>query len=369
MERPIFKPIGTPTEQLDTPTLVVDLDALAHNIETVHSFFRDREAKLRPHVEAHGCPGIAHRQLASAGTVGGVSVSTVGEAEVFAQAGITDITVANEVVTAQKIARLCALAQSCRVTVAVDNSRVVERTALAARDAGVVIGALVDVHTRLERCGVAPGEPAVALARQVHEADGLRFAGLMTYEGAILTEDSDERAAESRACVQRLLDTREMVERAGIGVETVSAGGTHNYDVVGDMAGVTEVPAGSYALLDYRYSFRRPELKQAARVLTTVMSRPEEDRAFLDCGQKAIGIDTGLPAVEDIDGAEIARMSAEHGFLMLEPEARDSVDLGDKVWLTPWEIGTTANIYDYVNGVRGGKLEVVWDVSARGRYR
>ena len=140
MERPIFKPVGTPTEQLDTPTLVVDLDALAHNIETVHSFFRDREAKLRPHVEAHGCPGIAHRQLASAGTVGGVSVSTVGEAEVFAQAGITDITVANEVVTAQKIARLCALAQSCRVTVAVDNPRVVERTALAAQDAGVVIG-------------------------------------------------------------------------------------------------------------------------------------------------------------------------------------------------------------------------------------
>ena len=133
MERPIFKPIGTPTEQLDTPTLVVELDALAHNIEAVHSFFREREAKLRPHVEAHGCPGIAHRQLASAGTVGGVSVSTVGEAEVFAQAGISDITVANEVVTPQKIARLCALARSCRVTVAVDNPRVVERTSRAAR--------------------------------------------------------------------------------------------------------------------------------------------------------------------------------------------------------------------------------------------
>ena len=136
MERPIFKPIGTPTEELDTPTLVVDLDALAHNIEAVHSFFREREAKLRPHVEAHGCPGIAHRQLASAGTVGGVSVSTVGEAEVFAQAGISDITVANEVVTSQKIARLCALARSSRVTVAVDNPRVVERTSRAAQDAG-----------------------------------------------------------------------------------------------------------------------------------------------------------------------------------------------------------------------------------------
>ena len=369
MERPIFKPIGTPTEQLDTPTLVVDLDDLDHNIETVNSFFREREAKLRPHVEAHGCPAIAHRQLASAGTVGGISVSTVGEAEVFAQAGISDITVANEVVTTQKIARLCALARSCRVTVAVDNARVAERTSKAAVEAGVVLGVLVEVHTRLERCGVAPGEPAVALARQAHEADGLRFAGLMTYEGAILNDDADERATESRASVQRLLDTREMVERAGIAVETVSAGGTHNYDVVGDMAGVTEVPAGSYALLDYRYAFRRPELKQAARVLATVMSRPQDDRAFLDCGQKAIGADAGLPALEDIEGAEIARMSAEHGFMMLEPEARDSVDLGDKVWLTPYEIGTTANIYDYVNAVRDGKLEVVWDVSARGRYR
>ena len=369
MERPIFKPIGTPTEQLDTPALVVDLDALDHNIETVHAFFREREAKLRPHVSAHGCPAIAHRQLASDGTAGGVSVSTVGEAETFAQAGVSDITVANEVVSHAKIARLCALARSCRVTVAVDNPRIVRRTSEAAQAAGVTLNVLVDVHTRLELCGVAPGEPAVELAREVSAAEGLRFAGLTTYEGAILAEDDDERAAESRAAIQRLLDTREMVERAGLDVDVVSAGGTHNYDVAGDMAGVTEVPAGSYALLDYRYLFRRPQLMQAARVLATVMSRPQDDRAFLDCGQKAIGLDTGLPAVEDIDGAEITRMSAEHGFLELEPRARDGVDLGHKVWLTPREIGTTANIYDYVNAVRGGKLEAVWDISARGRYR
>ena len=369
MERPIFKPIGTPVEELDTPTLVVDLDALEHNIETLHSFFREREARVRPHVEPHRCPPIAHMQLAAGGTAGGISVSTVGEAEVFAQGGIDDIFVANEVVTPQKIARLCALARRCRVTVAADNPRNVQRLSEAAQSVGVTLNVVVDIHTRLERCGVEPGQPAIALAKDIASAQGLHFAGLMSYEGAILNEDAEERAAESRKWIQQVLDTRQMVESEGMDVEVVSVGGTHNYDVAGDMAGVTEVPAGSYALMDYRYRFRRPQFMQAARVMTTVMSHPEADRAFLDSGQKAIGVDTGLPAVEDIEGAEIARMSAEHGFLTLEGDAQSSVDLGDKVWLTPWDTGTCANVYDYINGVRGGKLEVVWEIAARGRYR
>ena len=369
MERPIFKPIGTPVEQLDTPALVVDLEALDHNIETLHAFFRRRETKVRPHVESHRCPTIAHMQLAVDGTVGGISVTTVGEAEVFAQSGIADIFVASEVVTKQKIARLCALARKGKLTVAVDNPQNVQDLSDAAQNAGVTLNVVVDIHTRLDLCGVEPGQPAVDLARVVSKAQGIHFKGLMTYEGAILIEDAEELAAESRKWIQQVLDTREMIEKDGMEVEAVSVGGTHNYEIAGAMSGVTEVPAGSYALMDYRYRKNRPQFKQAAKVMTTVMSHPEPGKAFLDSGQKAIGIDTGVPVAEGIAGATLIRMSAEHGYLQLEGDAQNSIDLGEKVWLTPWDTGTCINVYDYLNAVRDGKLEAVWDIAARGRYR
>ncbi len=369
MERPIFKPVGTPVEELDTPALVVDLSVLEQNIETLHAFFRQCDAKVRPHVESHRCPAIASKQMIAGGTVGGISVTTVGEAEVFARQGFDDISVANEIVTPQKISRLCALARYAKMTVAVDNPSNVQDLSEAAQQKGVTLNVLVDIHTRLDRCGVEPGQPAVDLARAIGKALGLHLAGLMTYEGAILTEDAEELAAESRKWIQQVLDTREMVENDGMEVEVVSVGGTHNYELAGAMAGVTEVMAGSYALMDYRYSQCRTQFRPAARVMATVISQPEPGLAFLDSGQKAVGIDTGLPVVEDIPGAKLTGMSAEHGRLVVEGDAQNQIDLGGKVWLTPWDIGNCVNLYDHINAVRDGKLEVVWDIAARGRYR
>ena len=369
MERPVFKPVGTPVEELDTPALVVDLEVLQRNIETLHSFFRDRDAKVRPHVASHRSPAIAHKQLAAGGTVGGISVTTVGQAEVFAPRGFNDIFIANEVVTRQKIDRACAVAGDCRITLACDSPDNVRDLSDAAGAHGVDLGVVVDIHTRLERCGVEPGRPAVDLARAIDRSPSLSFKGLMTYEGVIDTSDPDELAAESRRCIQQVLDTREMVEREGVEVAIVSVGGTHNYEIAGDMSGVTEVPAGSYALMDGGYRERRPQFANAARVLGTVISRPEPGLAWLDVGQKAIGIDAGLPAVHDLDGVTVLSMSAEHGGLTLESDAGEALDLGDKVWLTPRDIGSCVNVYDYIHGVRNGRLEVVWDVEARGRYR
>ncbi len=369
MERPILKAVGTPEEELDTPALVVDLSNLERNIETVHSFFRQRDSKLRPHVEAHRCPAIAHKQMAAGGTVGGISVTTVGEAEVFASAGFKDIFVANEVVTPQKIGRLCALARQVTTGVAVDNPYNVGDLSQGASAAGVELNVAVEVNTRLNRCGVEPGGPAVALAKSVKGAPNLNFKGLMTYEGAILAEDPDELAAESRRAIQPVLDTREMVEKAGIEVEAVIAGGTHNYEIAGAMTGVTEVAAGSYALMDARYRMHRGQLACAARVLATVTSVPEPDMAILDAGQKAIGADLGHPVVDSIPGATVLPMSAEHGRIKLDGGGGGQVDLKDKVWFIPWEIGACANLYDYIQAVREGRLEAVWDVAARGHYR
>ena len=369
MERPIFKPIGTPEVELDTPALVVDLARLHQNIETMHSFFRDRDAKLRPHVSAHGSPAVAHMQLAAGGTVGGVTAATLGQAEVFAANGFTDIFVANIVVTPIKIRSLCALARSVSMTVAVDSARNVADLSAAAVSGGVTLKVVVDVNTRRNSTGVEPGRPAVDLARAIHDSAGLEFAGLMTYEGTILADSEDELARESRKWIQQVLDTREDVEKAGIDVNVVSVGGTYNYEIAGDMDGVTEVPAGSYALMDEKYRLHRREFANAARVMTCVTSMPEAGNVITDGGRKAVGGDAGNPSIEGLPGAEVRGLSAEHGGIEVDPAVDHGLKLGDRVWFIPMDIAGSVNIHDYIHAIRDGKLEAVWELPARGRYR
>lgn len=369
MERPIFKPVGTPVEQLDTPALVVDLAILERNIDTLHGFFRQHEAKVRPQIESHRCPAIAHKQLAAGGTVGGIGVSTVGQAEVFAAHGFTDILVANEIVSAQKITRLCALAHHARISVAVDQAQNVQDLSSAAGTHGVTLQVMVELHIRGDGCGVEPGQPALDLAKRVQQAPHLEFAGLMSREGPTPTEDPGKLCGESRQWIQHVLDTRQQVEQAGLTVPRVSVGGTYNYEIAGTMAGVTEVLAGTYALMDARYLQSRPQFKAAASVMATVTSRPEPGTAIVDAGQKAVGIDTGLPLVRSLPGVTATALSAEHGRLRLQDDVESTLKLADKVWLTPWDIGTCTNLYDYIQAVRDGQLEVVWEVAARGQYR
>ena len=368
VERPGFRPIGTPVEELDTPALVLDLAAAEHNIRTVHSFFEGRVAKIRPHIKTHNCPAIGWLQMASDGTAGGICTAKVGQAEVFAQNGFNDILIANEIVTRNKIDRLCALARRCSVTVAVDSPDNVKDLSQASTANSVTLGILVDVNSRQNRCGVEPGQPALDLARIVASSPGLHFAGLMSYEGCILHAEYQDLVDETRSVIQLVLDTREMIEKAGFPVETVSVGGTHNYEIAGDMAGVTEVQAGSYVLMDNSYLPYRPQLKLALRVLGTVISRQEAEVAVADVGQKAIGADQSLPTLEGIPGAGVKRLSAEHSIIALENEAQDKLDLGSKVWMTPYDAEVCINLYNYVNVVRNGKLEAIWEVSARGRY-
>jgi D-serine deaminase-like pyridoxal phosphate-dependent protein len=346
MQRPIFKPVGTHVEDLDTPALVVDLEALDRNIESMHSPFRDGPVRLRPSVESHRCPAIAHMQLAAGGTVGGVSTSTVGQAEVFAAAGITDVFVASMVVTPPKIARLCALARRASVSVAADNAGNVRALSEAASAAGVTLNVLVAIDPGHGWSGVQPDEDAVALASQVARASGLHLAGLMTHD-----------AEDNLAGVQRLLEARRELERNGLKVETVSAASTA-------MDGVTEVRAGSYALSDLRHLDR---FEPAARVLGSVTSLPEPGVIITDTGRKAIGNDTGEPSVDNVPGAKLRSLSAEHG--LIDVDGPVETVLGAPVWYTPWDIGACVNLYDYMYGVRNDRLEAVLEIQARGRYR
>ena len=368
MERPIFKPIGSPVEELDTPAVIVDLDIPERNISTVALFFKDRKAKLRPRVDLHGCPALAHMQLAAEGTVGGVSVATLGQAEAFSGSGINDFSVRGVVVTPQKIARLCALARHAAVTVAVDNRSNVADLSKAAAAAGVQVKVVVAISTKPDRLGVEPGQPAVDLAKAVGDSSGLVFDGFMTIEEKLKVDDVSQLAAESRGWTQRAVDAREAAEAAGVSVNTVSVGGTYNYEVAGATDGVTEVPAGSYALMDSKYRGHRDGLEPAAKILTTVTSFPEGDKIITDGGNKAVGMDRGNPVSDEFPEAKIG-LSAEHGNIGLATSTQRRIKLGDKMWFTPWDMGVTANLYDYMNAVRSGRLEAVWDLPARGRYR
>ncbi len=377
MERPVFQPVGTPVNDIDTPALVVDLVAMELNIEVMHSYFRQASAKLRPHVAGHQCPQIAHSQLDAGGTVGGVSVSTVGEAEVFSEAGISNILVISQVVTPAKIRRLCSVAQRSRVAVAVDNPKNVDDWAENAQAAGVTVEAFVELDAGRGSSGVAAGQPALDLARQISKLAGLHFGGLM----AIPPVPGPEQEGENRVypdhvalqqqagrILQPLLDTKKSIENDGLRVPNVSVGGTWLYDIAGEMPGITEVQAGTYPFMDYEYCQLRGEFSQAAKVLTQVISHPVEARAVLDAGHKATGPDLGIPVLEGFAGAKATRFSAEHGSLELEGEAVGQFNPGDKAWLLPYNLGLCLNQYDYIRAVRDGKLEGFWLMSGRGRF-
>ena len=353
MERPIFKPLGSPADALDTPALVVDLDALEHNLSTVHTFFQQATATLRPIVSVHCCPALAHRQLA-AGAADGVAVATLGQAEVFAAHGCGDITIANAIVTPAKLRRLCALARQAEITVMADHPAQLERMAAAAKDHGVRLRVLAQIATDES----SSSEAAVALAQAIGAFDALIFAGITASSASI-----------SQPHLQQLAEARTALEQAGIGTPVVSVGETVSYEEAANTAGVTEVMIGAYALLDARTASQWPQLKPAAHVLTTVTSRPEPDIAITDAGQKAVGVDLGLPQVASLPGAEATGLSAEHCRLRLDASAQAAVKVGQTLWLRPADLGTCANLYDFIWGVRQGKVETSWPVTARGQYR
>ena len=379
MERPIFQPVGTPAEELDTPALVVDLGVMERNIAALHGAVGDSgggaaggQVRVRPHVSCHGCPEIARLQLAAGNNSGGVAVSSLGEAEAFAgggddAAGIDDILIAGRVVTAAKIRRLVELAGQISLSVAVDNLRNVEDLAGAAQAAGVSLGVLVDIDAGYGFGGVAPGRDAVELARKVAEAPGLAFGGIMAYEGPLTITDRDELAAETRGRLQPILDTRDDLEQAGIEVATVSAGSTYSYDVVSQMSGVTEVQAGVYALMDAETLRIRPEFQPATKILATVISHPVAGRAVVDSGHKTTGPDFGVPVLEGFPGAVASRFSAEHGILDLGGPATEQLMPNDKVHLVPYNLALCVNQYDYIRAVRDGKLVGYWRVAGRGQ--
>lgn len=366
--------IGCPIEEIDTPALLVDLDLLEGNIRRMAEFGGRTRVGIRPHAKAHKTPLIAQRQLA-AGAVG-LCCQKVGEAEVMVAGGVRDVLVSNEVVGAAKLARLVPLARLAQITVAVDAVEAAEALAAAARAAGVTIGVVVDVDVGQGRCGVAPGAPALGLAEKLAAMPGLALRGLQGYQGKLQhVVGHAARAQAAREANARLMETRALFEARGLQLEIVTGGGTGTYDTEGAIAGMTDIQPGSYIFMDRQYreigGRSGPVYEDfaiALTVLATVMSGPAASRLVLDAGLKALSNDAGPAAALDLPGWEYAPAGDEHGLLMARGEGRRP-RLGETVRLLPSHCDTTVNLYDRFHIVRGGHLEAVWSIPARGRIR
>lgn len=361
--------VGMALADVDTPALLLDLDAFERNLKLLNDSLAGRNIKLRPHAKSHKCPDIAKRQMAL-GAVG-VCCQKVSEAEAMVDGGVPDVLIANEVVGAVKIKRLAALAKRAKITVCADHADNVAALDAAARTAGITLDVLVEVNVGANRCGAEPGEPAFKLAQQIHESKNLRFAGLQAYQGGAqhLRKTEERRAAIEGAC-EKVKRTTALLDKAGIPCERATGAGTGSYMFEATSNVYHELQTGSYIFMDADYAKNDwtesgiPRFEHSLFLWTTVMSTPAPDRAICDAGLKASSVDSGMPRVFDLKGVEYTRASDEHGVLKLD--AGVALPLGTKLKLVPGHCDPTVNLYDHYVCVRGGKVEALWPIRARG---
>jgi 3-hydroxy-D-aspartate aldolase len=359
---------GMPLAEVETPALLVDLDAFERNVATMAEAARG--VRLRPHAKAHKCPEIALRQIA-AGAVG-VCCQKVSEAAAMVDGGVADVLVSNEVVGRAKLDRLAALAKRARVSVCVDDIGNAGELDDAARAAGVRLDVLVEVDVGAGRCGVESGEPALRLARAVAGARHLRFAGIHAYHGAAQHLRSvAERSAAIAAAAEKARRTRDLLEDEGLECESVTGAGTGTFLYEKGSGVWTELQPGSYIFMDADYARNAwegfPRFEQSLYIWTTAMSAPAPGRVVVDAGLKAHSFDSGNPVVAGRPGVEYVRGSDEHGVLKVSSGARAPA-LGEKLKLVPGHCDPTVNLYDWLVCCRGERVEALWPVAARGAF-
>jgi D-serine deaminase-like pyridoxal phosphate-dependent protein len=359
--------ISTPFAEIDTPSLLLDADALEFNLQHMSAFFASRHCKLRPHFKSHKCTTIARMQM-KAGAIG-ITCAKLGEAEAVADAGIRNILLANQIVGPLKIRRLIELRRRSDVMVLVDSADNVKMLSEMVTAAGVNLGVFVEVDVGMSRCGAAPGQPSLDLARLISASPGLKFQGLHGYEGHCvdLREEAD-RHAQTHQSLKHIVGTRRLIEQSGLKVNIVTGGGTGTYTINGDYEGVDEVQAGSYAAMDWWYTDIRPEFKQAMSILTNVVSRPKPDVIVIDVGRKGVGAEWGPPRVKNVPGAEVVSYSSEEHMKIAVP--RDcGIQIGHRVEIIPSHGCTTSNLYSEFIVHRNGQVIDKWPIEGRGKMQ
>ena len=299
----------------------------------------------------------------------------MSEAEVFARGGIKDILVSNQVRDPLKIDRLARLPKlGARVLVCVDDPSNVADLSAAAERHGTQIEALVEIDCGAGRCGVTTTEAVIEIARLIDAAPGLKFAGIQAYQGAMQHLDAfDDRKAKLDTAIAQVSDAVEGLKAIGLECDIVGGGGTGSYYFESASGVYNELQCGSYAFMDADYGrildengnrIDRGEWENALFILTTVMSHAKADKAIVDAGLKAQSVDSGLPVIFGRDDVEYVKCSDEHGVVM---DPTGVLQVNDKLRLVPGHCDPTCNVHDWYVGLRSGKVEALWPVSARGK--
>ena len=366
--------VGMDQKDIQTPCLVLDLDALERNIKKMGDWAKAHNMRHRVHGKMHKSVDVALLQEKLGGACG-VCCQKVSEAEVFARGGIKDVLVSNQVRQPEKIDRLARIPKlGARAICCVDDVANVADLSQAAERHGTEIECLVEIDCGAGRCGVTTTSAVVEIAKAIDAAKGLKFAGLQAYQGAMQhLDDYEERRAKIDIAVAMVKDAVDTLKTEGLDCDIVGGGGTGSYYFEGTSGVYNELPCGSYAFMDADYGrildkegkrIDQGEWENALFLLTSVMSHAKAEKAIVDAGLKAQSVDSGLPKIYGRDDVEYVKCSDEHG-VVADPD--QVLSINEKLWLVPGHCDPTCNVHDWYVGVRAGKVETLWPVSARGK--
>ncbi len=345
--------------EIDTPALLLDLDAMERNLTKMARFFGMGATRLRPHYKNHKSPALARRQL-NAGAIG-MTCATLDEAEALVSNGVTDILISSELAGERKIARFVDLTSQANVKAVVDNPKAVETLGAAGRAKGRRLSVLVDVNVGQNRTGARPGVRVLELARQAL-AEGLVFRGLMGYEGHVAHQvEGPEKDSAYDLAMGTLMKCRCLLAENGIPVDIVSTGGTGTYHLTPRFPAITEFQAGSYLVMDTNYMSTCRDFEPALTVLGTVISKTEGERVVVDAGLKSIASEHGLPVVKAHQGLRLRKLNAEHGIIdMLNSSI--PIEVGDTLEIWAHYSDATVKLHKRMYGTRNGKIGEVFEL-------
>ena len=359
-------------EDIDTPALLIDLDALENNIKIMADFLKDKKANLRAHYKSYKCPTISHKQIAAGAK--GITCAKVGEAETLIYSGVRDVLIANEIVDPVKIYRLAGIAHAhpeTKITVTVDNAENIAVLSKAASKIGATIYVLVEVDVGMNRCGVNTPEEVYALAKKIVDSKGLVYEGIQAYEGHLVYDldippsYTDEFRREGvKRMVEKVGKIKSYLESKGIAVNEISGGGTGTYNITGDNTIWTEIQAGSYVLMDNVYGRVGLKFQNALTILTTVINK-RPGMAITDAGLKVCTTEQGPPTIKGYPHLKMyKKLSEEHGLI---EDPKEELKYLQRVEYIPSHGCTTVNLHDRFLCLRKGLLEAVWPITARGK--
>ncbi|NYT61534.1 DSD1 family PLP-dependent enzyme [Alcaligenaceae bacterium] len=368
---PLAARLGDPLSAVDTPSLILDLDAFEENLRTMQVLAERHGVALRPHGKAHKCPEIALRQIALGAT--GICCQKVSEAVPFVAAGVRDILISNEVVGPAKLALLARLAKQAHMTVCVDHPRAAQALSATMVEYQASIKVLVELDVGQKRCGVQTPDEAIALIQLVQKLPNISFAGVQAYHGGLQHKRSlEQRQKAAEKAVRLVRQYLRAFAKAGITCPVVSGGGTGSavFDVASQV--YTEIQAGTYAFMDTDYAGidwgEAVSFRHSLFLLGTVMSTPTPERAVVDLGLKSTSAESGVPLIMDHEGLRCVAVHDEHSILQADSR-RNRPDVGAQLRLIPAHCDPTFNLHDSVVAVRGQYVEAIWPISARGLSR